>query len=256
MYLKMSQPEVLAGAEPFFFEGGEIGCIVCHGFIGTPQSMSFLGESLANEGGLTVIGPRLQGHGTSVEDMAQSTAEEWIRSVEDALQELKKRCSKVFMAGLSMGGTLTLYMAAMHPHGIQGAVPINGAVYIANPDLATLALQPEAPASIPSPGSDIKQPGVFELCYDRYPVPSIRQLFLLAGVTHALLPKVNCPTLVFQSRVDHVVAPGNAPFIVESISAKDKQLVWLENSYHVATLDNDKELIARKTLEFISRACK
>ena len=62
---------------------------------------------------------------------------------------------------------------------------------------------------------------------------------------------MTCPTLVFQFRDDHVVNPDNAPYIVEHVGTADKRLVWLDNSYHVATLDNDKELIGRETLRFI-----
>jgi esterase/lipase len=91
-----------------FFEGNEIGVLVSHGFTGTTQSMRYLGESLAGEGGFTVIGPRLKGHGTDPADMATSTAEEWIRGLEAALAELQPRCKKIFITGLSMGGILTL----------------------------------------------------------------------------------------------------------------------------------------------------
>jgi carboxylesterase len=73
----------------------------------------------------------------------------------------------------------------------------------------------------------------------------------LMGVTRELLPRVTCPTLIFQSRDDHVVVPANAPYILEHVGAGEKRLLWLENSYHVATLDNDKELIAEETLRFI-----
>ena len=66
-----------------------------------------------------------------------------------------------------------------------------------------------------------------------------------------LLPRVVCPALIFQSREDFVVPPENGPFILDHIGSADKQLVWLDNSYHVATLDNDKELIAEQTLQFI-----
>jgi hypothetical protein len=107
----MTEPQIMRGAEPFYFEGGDVGCLVSHGFTGTPQSMRFLGEFLANEGRLTVCGPRLKGHGTSVEDMARSSAEDWIRSVEAGLQKLRERCSRIFMTGLSMGG---------HPHQRRG----------------------------------------------------------------------------------------------------------------------------------------
>jgi len=249
----MSEKQVMVGAEPFFFEGSDVGCLVCHGFTGTTQSMRFLGEFLAHEGGLTVIGPRLKGHGTSVEDMAQSSAEDWIRSVEAGLQTLRERCSQIFITGLSMGGTLTLYTAAMHPELIRGAVPINGAIFVNNPDMAALAFMENAPATVPGMGGDIKKPDVQELAYADVPVPAIRQIYGLMSVTRELLPRISCPTLVFQSRDDHVVVPDNAPFIFEHIGAEDKRLIWLENSYHVATLDHDQTLIATETLKFIQR---
>jgi carboxylesterase len=247
----MPETKIMTGAEPFFFEGNEVGCLVSHGFTGTTQSMRFLGEYLAKEGGLTVVGPRLKGHGTSVEDMARSSAEDWIRSVEAGLQALRERCSKIFVTGLSMGGTLALYMAAMYPDVICGAVPINGALFVDNPDLAGLAFMAAAPAAVPGVGGDIKKPGVTELAYEDVPVPSIRQLYALMSVTRELLPRVKCPILVIQSRDDHVVVPENAPYIIDNAGAEDKRLLWLENSYHVATLDHDKELIAQETLKFI-----
>lgn len=247
----MAQYQVLPNAEPFFFEGNQIGVLVSHGFTGTTQSMRFLGEYLHQQGGFTVSGPRLSGHGTDPQDMAQATAEDWIRDLERALETLRQGCAKVFITGLSMGGTLTLYMAAMHSDIFAGAVPINPAVFLNSPDLAGLAFMANAPAVVPGVGSDIKQPGVIELAYPVMPVPAIRQLYALMGVTRELLPRVICPTLVFTAREDHVVIPENGPYIVEHIGSTDKRLVWLENSYHVATLDNDKELIAAETLEFI-----
>jgi carboxylesterase len=183
--------------------------------------------------------------------MARTTAEDWVRSVEEAMHTLRQRCDKVFITGLSMGGTLTLYMAAMYPDVFAGAVPINGAVFLESPDMAGLAFAPGAPPTVPGVGSDIKKPGIVELAYPVVPVPAIRQIYALMAVTRELLPRVTCPTLIFQSRDDHVVVPDNAPYILEHVGAEEKRLVWLENSYHVATLDNDKELIAEETLRFI-----
>ncbi len=70
-------------------------------------------------------------------------------------------------------------------------------------------------------------------------------------MTRDLLPRIQCPTLVIQSRIDHVVDPSNGPRIVRLIGAKRVQLLWLDESYHVATLDNDKELIAEQAVAFI-----
>lgn len=242
---------IMAGAEPFYFAGSDVGVLVSHGFTGTTQSMRFLGESLAREGGFTVVGPRLTGHGTTPEQMAQASAQDWVNDLEEALATLRQRCSKIFITGLSMGGTLTLYMAGMHADLFSGVIPINGAVMLNNPDMASLAFMAGAPPVVPGVGSDIKQIGVTELAYPVVPVPAVKQIYALIAVTRELLPRIQAPTLVMTSRDDHVVPPVNGPYILEHIGAVDKRLLWLENSYHVATLDNDKELIAAEALRFI-----
>jgi len=246
---------VMAGAEPFHFAGSEVGVLVSHGFTGTTQSMRFLGETLAREGGFTVVGPRLTGHGTTPEEMAQASAQDWVNDLEEALATLRQQCSKIFITGLSMGGTLTLYMAAMHADLFRGVIPINAAVFLNNPDLASLAFMAGAPPAVPGVGSDIKQASVSELAYPVVPVPAVKQIYALMAITRELLPRIQAPTLVLSSREDHVVPPLNGPYILDNIGAAEKQLVWLENSYHVATLDNDKELVVAETLRFIQAHC-
>src|ERR671916_1485882 len=105
--------QVMEGAEPFRFEGNEVGVLVSHGFTGTTQSVRPLGEALAEEG-YTVIGPRLEGHGTSMEDHASSTASDWISSIEAGLTWLQQRTSQTFFTGLSLGGMFALYFAAKY----------------------------------------------------------------------------------------------------------------------------------------------
>ncbi len=246
----MADDAILPGAEPFFFPGNDIGVLVCHGFTGTTQSMRYLGQHL-HGAGYTVIGPRLNGHGISPQAMAKTTAGDWIASVEDALAELRKTCSQIFMTGLSMGGTLTLYTAAKYAEVIKGAIPINGTVQNGKPDLAALAFDRAMPAMVPGIGSDIKDSNSTELAYKQVPVAAVKELYALVAVTRDLLPRIACPTLVIQSREDHVVDPANGPRIVRLIGASRVELQWLDNSYHVATLDNDKDLICQRAAAFI-----
>ena len=82
-------------------------------------------------------------------------------------------------------------------------------------------------------------------------MPAFRQVYALAAVTLDLLPRVKCPTLVITSRQDHVVDPANGLRIVSGLGSNRAEMVWLENSYHVATIDNDKALIAQLTINFI-----
>lgn len=244
------EQNVMAGAEPFRFEGSEVGVLVSHGFTGTTQSVRPLGEALA-AAGLTVAGPRLAGHGTSMEDMSRTTASDWISSVEEDLAWLEVSCEIVFFAGLSMGGTLALYFAAMRPDLIKGIIPINACVSLANPDLARLVFLPGAPPTVPGVGSDIKKEGIEELVYPEVPVPPVKEFMALMRVTDDLLPTIECPALILQSLEDHVVPPENGPRIYEKIGSEDKELARLEDSYHVATLDNDAPFIAERAVEFI-----
>ena len=200
--------------------------------------MRLLGEALA-AGGFTVAVPRLEGHGTSMQDHARSTARGWISSIEEDLAWLEERTESVFFAGLSMGGMFSLYFAAIRPDLIRGIVPINACVYLGNP------------ATVPGVGSDTKAEGIEELVYPEVPIPPVKEFMAIMRVTDDLLPAVTAPALIFQSTEDHVVPPENGPHILEKLGSTDKELVWLENSYHVATLDNDKDLIAERTMRFV-----
>lgn len=240
----------MSGAEPFRFEGNEIGVLVSHGFTGTTQSVRPLGEALAAEG-FTVAGPRLAGHGTSMEDHARSTARDWISSIEQDLAWLEERASAVFFTGLSMGGMFSLYFGATRPDLIRGIAPINACVFLDNPDLARIVFDPQAPPTVPGVGSDIKAEGVEELVYPEVPVPPLESFMAIMRVTDDLLPAITAPALVVQSLEDHVVPPENGPYILDRLGSADKDLIRLENSYHVATLDNDKDLIAERTIRFI-----
>ncbi|HEU0199523.1 MAG TPA: alpha/beta fold hydrolase [Burkholderiaceae bacterium] len=246
----MSSPSILPGAEPFFLRGNDIGVLVCHGYTGSTQSMRPLGQAL-HGAGFTVAAPRLAGHGTTPQDMAATGAGDWIASVETALAQLREVSSKIFIVGLSMGGTLTLYTAAKHPDIIRGAITINAPVLIGSPDLAGLALDPLAPELIPGVGSDIKAPNTKELAYEQLPVATLRQIYALTAVTLDLLPRVKCPALVMQSREDHIVHAANASTIMSQLGSSRIEMLWLNNSYHVATLDNDKDLIAQQATAFI-----
>ena len=246
----MGDDEIMTNAEPFFFRGNDVGVLLSHGFTGTTQSMRYLGEAL-NGIGYTVSAPRLKGHGISPAAMAKSTAGEWIASLEEALAQLRDQCSSVFVGGLSMGGTLALYLAGKYPGVFAGAFPINAVIQPDAPDLAALAFEPNAPATIPGIGSDVKDPATTELAYREVPVAAVKELFALIGVTRDLLPRVKCPTLILQSRDDHVVPPRNGTIIAGLIGAGRVELIWLDNSYHVATIDHDKNHIVVEVNRFI-----
>ncbi|MEN1967460.1 alpha/beta fold hydrolase [Lentibacillus sp. N15] len=241
--------QVMKEAEEFYFPGNDTGVLVIHGFTGSAQSMYYLGKQLADTG-FTVFGPRLTGHGTQPEDMEQASYQDWIQTVEDGLEKLQVTCSNVFVAGLSMGGTLTLYLAEKYPE-IKGIVPINAAIEMPELIKNYQDLSPTDTRFVDGIGSDIKQAGVQELAYSKTPVKSMGELIRLAELVRDDLGKITAPALIFSSVEDHVVPPENSREIYESITSENRTITLLENSYHVATLDHDKELIAEKSIAFI-----
>ncbi len=248
----MSTSPLIPGAEPFFIEGNDIACLIIHGLSTTPQAVHFVGDYLAREGGFTVSGPLLAGHGTSMADLLTVSPLDWIRDLVEALEQLRQRCHKIFIMGLSLGGLLTLYMAAKYPTLFAGAAPINTPLH-STTEIALLLFDLEAPEFIPNGPPDIKQPDVDEIIYEGMPLITLQQTYALLSVTRDILPRIACPTLIFQSREDHWVDPINALLILENLSTLEKKLIWLDNSYHTATLDYDKERIGAELVRFIQQ---
>ncbi|MFJ6717279.1 MULTISPECIES: carboxylesterase [unclassified Streptomyces] len=246
---------VLLGAEPFRHDGGPVGVLLCHGFTGSPQSLRPWAEYLA-ERGLTVSLPLLPGHGTRWQDMQLTGWQDWYAEVDRALRELLERCEQVFVFGLSMGGALSLRLAAKHGEAISGLVLVNPANKVHDPLAFALPVAQHFIRSAPGIASDIAKPGSVEVGYDRVPTRaahSVRRFFRLVD---AELPQVTQPVLLLHSPQDHVVPPADSARILARISSTDVTETLLEQSYHVATLDHDAERIFADSYAFVGRLSK
>ncbi len=242
---------VLPGAEPFSAPGDRRGALVLHGFTGSPHSVRGLAVSLA-DAGFTVEMPLLPGHGTAVEDMLPTRWEDWSAAAEQSYADLASRCDAVAVAGLSMGGMLALWLAERHPE-IAALAVVNPLV--SPPDATLVAAVEELLATgetvAPGIGSDIAKEGVDELAYPGLPVEAALSLFAAATEVEADLAAVACPVLCFTSTQDHVVDPVSSE-ILASRATGHVERVTLERSYHVATLDWDKDEIESRTVAFVT----
>ena len=242
-------PDVLPGAEPASFPGGPHGALLIHGFTGCPQSLRGLAKAFAGAGFATEL-PRLPGHGTSPDDMKTTGWAEWSKTVDDAYDELAARCEKVVVAGLSMGGALASWLAGTRPE-IAGAVLINPAVKPLGEEMVNILRQTldQGVEFMPAVGNDVADPDQKELAYDAMPVASLLAWALEQDAIDKSLETIRSPILLITSRQDHVVSPDNSDYLASKVSAPVER-VWLERSYHVATLDYDREEIERRAVEF------
>jgi carboxylesterase len=244
---------VLRGAEPFSASGGPNGVLVLHGFTGSPQSMRPLAEAFA-AAGFAVELPLLPGHGTSVEDMVETGWSDWSGAAEAAYSDLAARCERVVVAGLSMGAALALWLATRHPE-IAGLVLVNPAMGTPADDVMRaplVELLNSGERLMPGLANDVADPDVTELAYDQTPIAAL--VSLLDGIEelYPRLSEIACPVLLMIAPQDHVVPPG-AREAIEATVGGPIEHVPLERSFHVATIDYDRELIEQRALEFATR---
>jgi carboxylesterase len=246
---------LVKNAEPFYFPGSSTGCLLIHGFTGAPTEMRPLGEFLAAKGH-TVLGVRLAGHGTRIEDMNRVTWQDWSNSVLDGWNLLQPQVDKIFLIGLSMGGVLALYHASFLP--ASGVVGLS-TPYQIEPSLE-LRLLPLLSRLIPyvnKGASDWQDPTAPEshFSYDRYPTRAIIQLTRLLEAMRESLPRVTIPALLMHSKKDLGVIPQNLDRIYSRLGTPEalKRKIYLENSGHVITRDLDKDLVFESTHDFIQQ---
>jgi carboxylesterase len=244
--------DIMPGCEPLSFAGSDRGVLVLHGFTGNPSSMRSIAEHAA-AAGYTVELPRLPGHGTTIEDMMTTTWDDWSSAALAAYDELAGRCERVAIVGLSMGGALTAFIAEQRPF-VAGCVFINPLVKSPAPGMeAAIAEMIESGVeTFESIGSDIKKEGVVEASYNATPLRCVLSLVAGASEIESNLSNIVAPILLLSSREDHVVTSDNGDAIVDQSSGPVER-IWLEESYHVATLDNDQELLESATIEFLAK---
>ncbi|HEY8128717.1 MAG TPA: alpha/beta fold hydrolase [Hyphomicrobium sp.] len=253
--------------------GGKVGVLLIHGLCGTPAEMRFVAAGLARAG-YTVHCPMLAGHGGSRQDIVKTTWQDWYRSAEVALDEISKECETVIVGGLCLGSIIGLHLAANNPAKVQGVALFSPTLWINGwampwytklfslvrsrwvaslmefPDAESLGIKcPRVrefvrAALAASDGSDlgtVGTPGAMVLEHRR-----------LVAAVKKILGKIQQPTLIIHSRQDDYANLNNATFVQGKIAGA-VDLVVLEDSYHMVTLDKERHVVVEKTCSFVER---
>jgi len=241
--------------KPFFFPAGPVGLLLIHGFTGAPPEMRPMGEYLAQRG-LTVAGPLLAGHGTTPEDLARTTWQDWYASIEAAFQGLRPRCEKVFVAGFSLGAVLALHLAAHHE--LAGLVLMAPALWVRDWRMGLVPVLRhfiKFVAKDTNPQhSDLTDPEAYKRfwSYDVYPAAGVYQMFLLQRLVRSELERIRLPTLIIYATKDMSIAPQSGPLIYKRIPATDKELLVLHHSGHGLVADSECELVFQQLYAWIT----
>ena len=254
--------QVLSGAEPFLYRGETgVGVLLIHGWTSSPQEMRDLGKHLAGQGH-SVLGLRLPGHATRPADLNRLRWRDWLAAVEDGYHLLENASEKVVAMGLSLGGALALILAT--------SLPVAGVVAMATPyELPTQPrlrwlrhlLLPMRPLGnllryVPKPMvNDYKDPQAHRdhLGYEVFPLQSVPEVGGLLKLLRQQLPRMRAPLLLLHAVEDRGVSPGHARSIYARVGSTEKELVWIEDSGHVITVEPSRRRVYDLAAEFVDR---
>ncbi len=254
-----------------FIPGGRVGVLLIHGLGGTPVELRFIANGLARAG-CTVYSCQLAGHCGTPEELRRSTWQEWYESVEAAHDKLKEHCDVVIAGGLSMGGILAIHLAQNRPAGVHGLLlfaptlkldgwsmpwhsvflqyvrplPVRLEFDLAERDpygIKDERVRRLVVASMQSGNSG--DAGIFST-----PMRSLAHFNSLVAVVKPNLGKVRQPALIVHPRDDDMASLKNAQYLQANLGGLVDTLI-LDDSYHIVTLDQQRHIVAERTLRFV-----
>lgn len=231
---------------------GRHAVLMIHGFTGSPHSILGAAKYL-EAAGLSVAVPLLPGHGTAVEDLLDKSFDDWYKAAVDVASTLLTKCARVDLFGLSMGGSIVLKLLESF-NGFGRAVLVNPLVESPAASFTALlrSILESGFTTAPGISSDIAKPDSPELGYTQTPISAALSMFDALPEIADHLDVVKNHILLFSSRQDHVVPVTSGDLLADSLVSAKLTRVWLEQSFHVATLDYDADLINELSLAFLS----
>jgi carboxylesterase len=242
---------VIPNPQAFYLPSGPVAVLMIHGFNGSPASIKPWAQGLADLG-FSVAAPCLPGHGTTWEDMNNTTWQQWYEEVDKEFTKLKQKHERVFVAGFSMGGALSLRLASIRGSEIEGLILINPAIKDTRLRVKLVPLLKYLVGSIKGSRSDVAAPNPPRHSYLRTPLKAFDSLQKLWALVRQDLYLVDLPLMVGYSINDHVVDPSNSEVIIDNVSSVDIREVVFERSFHNVALDYDLDILIEESKVFIN----
>ncbi len=265
---------------PGFGEARRTGVLLVHGLTGTPAEMRVLAKGL-NKQGFTVYAVQLAGHCGDMEDLIQTRWTDWLASVESALHRLAAQVDHVVVGGLSMGAVLSLAMAQRHPDKVAGvcalsttfrydgwSIPLHSRLAFLLPLFRRLGIGRRR-VFMEQPPYGIRDEALRARVVEQMhsgdsaaaglpgnPWWSIIELRRLSAHVLKALPRLSGPCLVIHARDDDISSVENARDIARGAPRARVELVILENSYHMITIDRERRAVIERVNAFVSEIAR
>ncbi|MGD0919998.1 MAG: alpha/beta fold hydrolase [Thermodesulfobacteriota bacterium] len=250
--------------------GGNHSVLLIHGLTGSPFEMKYLARKL-NKAGFTVKGPCLEGHCTTLEKLSKTHWKDWYQSVRENFTEMKKSYDTVSIVGLCMGALLSLHLAYEFGSEVAAVSLISTTLFYDGWSLPwfkfLLPITYYAPFRYVYSYSETEPYGIKNkalreriinlmqndsIAYTKTPARSMHELFKLIREVKRELPAITTPALILHSREDDLTSTKNPNYVQNKIGSKIVRKVILDDSYHMMTIDNQKDRVAEETIVFFT----
>lgn len=245
---------------PFFLQGTNgRAVLLIHGWSSTPFEMRSLGEYL-HEKGYSVLAPLLSGHGTKPEDLEGLLWQDWREDVKDTYTQLRNTHDRIYVGGMSTGGSLALHVAKRFPD-VAGLLLL-GTPYTMRYEKVgfylTKILQTFRPYKKKFyPKIVGSERGMSELiAYDRYPYASAYEALYAIKSANRQLAKVQIPCMIIQSRHDHLIARTSMRDLERALGSKRVVTRVIEKAYHNFIADKKHHYIFAEIFVFLDECEK
>lgn len=234
-----------------------------HGLSGTPATMKPVIDELVKAGFL-VNAPLLPGHGTVDADLRNVRWQEWWDAVKTAYFSLKMEAKKISCVGLSLGSLLALKLAIEMRWGIRAVVAMGTPLvlspmieYFAYPAVKYTPVRFFYKYSQKDWEKSVAEPEGLNYykrhSYSKIAVNSVMELFKLKKLVRSRMGEITSPLLAIHGKEDDVAPLKNIKILKESINSNMIDVILLDRSRHVVSLDFDKEVAAKASVAFLER---
>lgn len=235
-----------------------IGIVLCHGYLAAPAEVMMLAEFL-HRLGYAVYVPRLRGHGTSPEQLAHVTADDWVRDYVRAVAIMRNTCDQVVVGGFSAGGLLALEAASIQTD-VLGCFAISPCLQLMDPSAKLVPMvsrwnQVMEALHVPSVAYRrlINHPENPTINYPLHYLSNVHQLELLIQRVRGHLHNVKTPTLLIHGDQDPVIHAASSQEVLHAIRSDDKESVLMNFNRHVIVMGEGSGLVFERIADFIQR---
>ena len=245
--------------------------LLLHGLCSTPKEMGYLARALARQG-FAVYAPYISGYGLGT---PCTSCIEWREQVREHYQRLADGYQNVSVAGLCIGATLSLALAAEVPDLMAVSllsVTLNYDgwtipwyhwmlnVAYRTPIRDMYNLRERHPYGLKNAGlrakveKSMRQQGDSEIGSASLSMHHIYEAKSLARHVIKSLPSITADCLIIHAVDDDISSAANAELVHSKIGSSRRRKIFLDDCYHIITMDNERELVARETQYFFEEA--